>query len=211
MSYKLYLFDFDYTLANSEQGIIMSYRDVLDRHGYTGVTDDDIRRTIGYPVPDSFTMMTGVIDPGSLEQYRREFKQKADRVMVDNTELYPSTVEVLEQLRERGYQTGIISTKFRYRIEDIIDKFQIAGLFDVVIGGEDVTAHKPDPQGILIATQRLETALLHVLYIGDTILDAMAAENAGVNFAAITTGTTMAAAFKAYPHVKIMKDLKELL
>ena len=32
-SYQAYLFDFDYTLANSSKGIVMCYRNVLERHG----------------------------------------------------------------------------------------------------------------------------------------------------------------------------------
>ena len=38
-----------------------------------------------------------------------------------------------------------------------------------------------------------------------------AAQNAGTDFAAVTTGTTTAAEFKSFPHVKIMKSLAELI
>ena len=54
MTYSVYLFDFDYTLADSERGIVGCYRHVLELHGHTGVTDYAIRRTIGHPVTDSF-------------------------------------------------------------------------------------------------------------------------------------------------------------
>lgn len=33
-SYQAYLFDFDYTLADSSKGIVMCYRNVLERHGF---------------------------------------------------------------------------------------------------------------------------------------------------------------------------------
>lgn len=45
--YKVYLFDFDYTLADSSRGIVMCFRNVLERHQHTGITDDEIKRTIG--------------------------------------------------------------------------------------------------------------------------------------------------------------------
>ena len=44
--YKVYLFDFDYTLADSSRGIVMCFRNVLERHQHTGITDDEIKRTI---------------------------------------------------------------------------------------------------------------------------------------------------------------------
>ena len=38
-SYQAYLFDFDYTLADSSKGIVMCYRNVLERHGFHQVDD----------------------------------------------------------------------------------------------------------------------------------------------------------------------------
>ena len=43
MNYTTYLFDFDYTFADSSRGIVTCFRNVLTRHGYTEVTDDDIK------------------------------------------------------------------------------------------------------------------------------------------------------------------------
>ena len=60
MSYNTYLFDFDYTLCDSSEGIIMSYQHVLHSHGYHDVSDDTIRLTIGKTLVDSFSIMTGV-------------------------------------------------------------------------------------------------------------------------------------------------------
>lgn len=47
MNYKTYLFDFDYTLADSSRGIVKCFRIVLTRHQYLTVTDEAIKRTIG--------------------------------------------------------------------------------------------------------------------------------------------------------------------
>lgn len=46
MNYKTYLFDFDYTLADSSRGIVKCFRIVLTRHQYLTVTDEAIKRTI---------------------------------------------------------------------------------------------------------------------------------------------------------------------
>ena len=57
MNYTTYLFDFDYTLADSSRGIVTCFRNVLNRHGYTQPTDDDIKRTIGKTLEDSFSIL----------------------------------------------------------------------------------------------------------------------------------------------------------
>jgi phosphoglycolate phosphatase len=209
--YCVYLFDFDYTLADPERAVIACYRDVLDRHGHTSASDDDICRTVGYPVTDSFTMLTGITDDVTLRQYYKEFRNKADEVMAAYTALYPETIPVFRGLRVRGIKTGIISTKFRYRIEDILERHSASGLADLIIGGEDVIRPKPDPQGIFLAIERLGAQKTDVLYIGDSLVDANAAKNAGVDFAAVTTGTTTAEDFAGLPYVRIMKDLNELM
>ena len=66
MSYQVYLFDFDYTLADSSRGIVMCFRHVLERNGYADVTDEAIRRTIGKTLEESFSILTGVTDPDRL-------------------------------------------------------------------------------------------------------------------------------------------------
>ncbi len=55
MNYKTYLFDFDYTLADSSRGIVKCFRIVLTRHQYLTVTDEAIKRTIGKTLEESFS------------------------------------------------------------------------------------------------------------------------------------------------------------
>ena len=78
MNYTTYLFDFDYTLADSSRGIVTCFRNVLTRHGYTEVTDDDIKRTIGKTLEDSFSILTGVTDAGQLAGFKAEYRKEAE-------------------------------------------------------------------------------------------------------------------------------------
>ena len=57
MNYKTYLFDFDYTLADSSRGIVKCFRIVLTRHQYLTVTDEAIKRTIGKTLEESFSIL----------------------------------------------------------------------------------------------------------------------------------------------------------
>lgn len=88
MNYTTYLFDFDYTLADSSRGIVTCFRNVLTRHGYTEVTDDDIKRTIGKTLEDSFSILTGVTDAGQLAGFKAEYRKEADTHMTVNTVLF---------------------------------------------------------------------------------------------------------------------------
>lgn len=211
MSYQVYLFDFDYTLADSSRGITLCFRHVLERNGYAGVTDEAIRRTIGKTLEESFSILTGVTAPDRLAAFKAEYRREADVYMTPNTRLFPETLRVLRTLKERGAKIGIISTKYRFRIHDTLDQHLPADFLDIVVGGEDVSRAKPDPEGLLYAIRQLGVKKKHVLYIGDSTVDAETAQAAGVDFAGVTHGVTTADELAAYPHRRIMDSLTELL
>ena len=210
MKYKVVLFDFDYTLANSEKGILMCFRHVLNAHGYENICDEAIKKTIGMTLQNAFKELTGIEEEMTLEAYRREYIQKADEVMTPNTKLYPETLPALENLREAGIQIGIISTKLRYRIEATFELYEIQNWIDIIVGSEDVKTHKPSPEGLLYAIEALGVRKEEVLYVGDNIIDAKTAQNAGVDFVAVTTGTNSAEDFRDYPCRKVISNLSFL-
>ena len=102
MEYKTYLFDFDYTLADSSRGIVICFRNVLTRHGHTDITDESIKRTIGKTLEDSFSILTGITDKNTLISYKKEYVKEADIHMTANTKFFPETVAVLKALKKRG-------------------------------------------------------------------------------------------------------------
>lgn len=209
--YHTYLFDFDYTLADSSKGIVICFRNVLERHRHTGISDEQIKRTIGKTLVDSFSILTGIGDEAILEEYRKEYVKEADRFMTANTRLFPETVSVLQALKEKGANIGIISTKYRYRIMELAKDTVPEGIIDLIVGGEDVKTAKPSPEGVFLALENIGTDKDTTLYIGDSIVDAETAQAAGMDFAGVLHGATTAEELEAYPHVAIMKDLTELL
>ena len=211
MNYTTYLFDFDYTLADSSRGIVTCFRNVLTRHGYTEVTDDDIKRTIGKTLEDSFSILTGVTDAGQLAGFKAEYLKEADTHMTVNTVLFLETKSVLTALKDSGTRIGIISTKYRFRIKELLDQHFPEDFMDIIVGGEDVKAAKPSPEGLLLAIKQLHANKAETLYIGDSTVDAETAQAAGVDFAGVTHGVTTAKELEKYPHWKIMSTLDELL
>ncbi|MBQ6747528.1 MAG: HAD-IA family hydrolase [Bacteroidaceae bacterium] len=205
--YVYYLFDFDLTLADSSRGIVMCFTHVLQRHGYNDVTELQIKRTIGKTLEDSFAILTGITDPAQLADLKQEYTKEADIYMNDNTVLFPETVSVLTQLKEQGAKLAIISTKYRYRIQAVIDKYFPKDFIDVIIGGEDVKRPKPHPQGVKAALKKLKAQKATALYVGDSTVDAETAWKAGVDFCGVLNGLTTYQELAAYPHRKILNDL----
>lgn len=209
--YTTFLFDFDYTLADSSRGIIHCYQAVLHNHGFHNVDDQRIKRTIGKTLEESFTLLTGITSADTLAALRKEYVGHADKHMTAMTRLFPETLGVLTALKREGARIGIISTKYRYRILELLEQVLSEPLIDIIVGGEDVLTHKPSPEGLLMAIDRLGVQPHEVLYIGDSTADAAAAQAGKVDFMGVLHGETTFDELDAYPNIGIHPDLNALL
>jgi phosphoglycolate phosphatase len=210
MKYLAAIFDFDYTLGDSTDGIITCVNDALARMNVPASPADEIRKTIGLTLPEMFMRLTGVQDAGQGTQFFRLFMEKADEVMTGSTELFPDTVPLLSWLKQNGVKTGIVTTKFHYRITAVLEKFGVQELVDVIVGYEDVQNPKPHPEALLLAVKTLGVPKDKVIYVGDSLVDAKITQNAQIDFIAVTSGTTKAEQFAGYPHRAIAGSLQEI-
>ncbi|MBQ8119092.1 MAG: HAD-IA family hydrolase [Lachnospiraceae bacterium] len=211
MAYKALLFDFDYTLGDSTNGIVLSVNYALVKLGHLQKSVEDIRKTIGLSLKDTYFALTGGNNINEAMLFSKHFKEKADEVMVDNTELYLNVKEILSCLRFHGCKTGIVTTKFHYRIQQILQKCQVPDLVDLIVGAEDVQIEKPNPEGLLLAVEQLGIRKEEVLYVGDSLVDAQTAQNAGISFAGVLTGTTTRGEFEDYPNLYIGDTVAEIV
>ena len=105
---------------------------------------------------------------------------------------------------------GIVSTKRSDTLEIILQRYDVLKDLEFVIGSDRVKKHKPDPEGLNVAMGLLGVSREELLFCGDTVIDAGAAKNAGVDFAAVLNGTTTAEKFADWPCVHISPDLWDL-
>jgi len=188
VSVRAVLFDFDFTLGDSADAIVHCARAAFTDMGLAPAEPLAIRRTIGLTLQESFRVLTGEPASGPADEYTRRYVAHADRVMTGMTTVYEPAAAVLATMRTRGVRTAIVSTKYRYRIESILEHTGLAGAVDVIVGGEDVTRHKPDPEGLQRALGGLGVAGTEALYVGDHPVDGHAAARAGVRFVRVLTG-----------------------
>jgi phosphoglycolate phosphatase len=211
MKLRAILFDFDFTLADSTAGAVECANHALVRCGYPAAEREAIRRCVAYPLPEVFSRLTGVDgDPAATAAFAQAFIARADEVMAPLTSLYPGVVEAVAQLRRENYRTAIVSTKFRYRIEAILANHDAGDLFDAIIGGEDVSRHKPHPEPLERALTRLALQPAQVVYVGDHPVDAQAAQAAGIAFVALLSGAAREEEFDGLPRRGMLTSLGQL-
>ena len=204
------LFDFDYTLADSSSAIVKCANHALAGLGFEVVSPHAIHRTIGLSLADTFVALVGEQHRPREAEFRVLWRELSNQIMADETYMLPDVVETLVLFRERGLKLGIVSTKFRSKIEKVLLREGITELFDAVVGGDDVPRHKPHPDGIYKALNHLNSIPHKTVYVGDSAVDAMAAASAELQFIAVLSGVTEVSEFAAYKPRAIIRCLKEL-
>ena len=208
---KAVLFDFDFTLADSSVGIIACVNYALTKIGLPESPREDILETVGLYIPEALVALVGEEYRPRGQEFFGYFTEKADEVMVEGTIIYPGAFKVIPALSELGYQVGIVSTKYRYRIESMMARDGLLDSVSLIIGGEDVARHKPDPEGLILAASRLGLGIGDCVYVGDSHVDAGAAQSAGTPFVGVLSGTTTAETFERYPSVAVLPGVEGLV
>jgi phosphoglycolate phosphatase len=204
------IFDFDLTLADSREGVTECVSYALRELGLPPAEPEAIHRTVGLSLPRTLEVLTGTVRHPLTGEFVRRFAERADQVMAQGTTVFPEVREVIAALRARELRTAVVSTKFRYRIEGILGRDGLLHEFDAIVGGEDVTNHKPDPEGLLLATAELALPTPLVVYVGDHPVDAEAAHRAGIRFIGVLSGPSAREEFTAHPVDQFLESLGEL-
>lgn len=180
--YKLVLFDMDGTIANTDEMVVLSFLELFDKYGKgRRPTREELYYFSGPPL---FESLKKLFPDGDMDLLFKEFykisKPKYDEVVVT----YPNARKVIENFKKHGIKLGVVTNKKHDMSMYCLDIIGLYDLFDIVIGYEDVTKMKPDPEGILTAMARLGIQdNKDVLYVGDNPIDCYAGANANVDVA----------------------------
>ena len=208
-NYDAYIFDFDYTLADATDPVVGSFLYALEKMNLQKSSRQDIINTIGIPIGESYTILTGDDSEEGIELFKKYQKEKSDEITVPNTVFIGDAKEVLQILKNRGKKIGIVSSRWGQRINDIFENLNSRELIDFIIGTEHVENYKPNPEGLFKMIDMMDAK--NPLYIGDSYIDAQAAQNAKIDFVGVTTGTTSREKLESYPHIAVLDDLKDIL
>ncbi|MFR2387515.1 HAD-IA family hydrolase [Intestinibacter bartlettii] len=208
-NYDAYIFDFDYTLADATEPVVGSFLYALEKMNLQKSSRQDIINTIGIPIGESYTILTGDDSEEGIELFKKYQKEKSDEITVPNTVFIGDAKEVLQILKNRGKKIGIVSSRWGQRINDIFENLNSRELIDFIIGTEHVENYKPNPEGLFKMIDMMDAK--NPLYIGDSYIDAQAAQNAKIDFVGVTTGTTSREKLESYPHVAVLDNLKDIL
>tara|TARA_B100000780_G_scaffold119012_1_gene83517 strand:+ start:1461 stop:2111 length:651 start_codon:yes stop_codon:yes gene_type:complete len=179
------VFDLDGTLIDSAPDIHLAVNLMLAEQNLAPLGLASVISFIGNGVPNlvRLVMEARAIDLQQHDTWVAAMGHHYGLVNGQMTKLYPGVRGVLEHLQRDGHTLALCTNKPLIPAQQIVAKFDLAPLFDQIIGGDSLPQRKPDP-AMLMACLPDGSGL----YVGDSEVDAETADRAGVGFALFTEG-----------------------
>ncbi|MET1033489.1 MAG: HAD family hydrolase [Candidatus Saccharimonadales bacterium] len=171
---KYILLDWDGNLAKTLDVWLRVLRTVFEKRGIH-LTDEEIASSFG--AFNQYAKAWGVQDVDvAAEEADALAKQK-----LPDVELYPDALEVLAALHVSDRKLALITTSPHRNVQHLLEKYDITRYFDIIIAGDDVQNHKPHPEPLEKALEKLGGNKSEAIMIGDSDKDLGAAQNAGID------------------------------
>lgn len=188
MKYEAVIFDLDGTLTDTLGDLKNSVNHAMREFGFPERTLDEVRSFVGngvkrlvdLSVPENTDSETAA---KSLAVFKEYYKNNS----LVETKPYDGIIPMLENLKNNGIKTAVVTNKMHEAAENIVSNF-FGKLIDSTLGQVDGVAQKPQPDGIYSVIEKLGVSKEKAVYVGDSEVDCITAKNAGIPCIGVTWG-----------------------
>lgn len=202
MKYKYVFFDFDGTLADTEEVNFVIYQKLAEKYNLRNLTIDElghIKKMSAKELMEYVELKKRYL-PFMLKRGKKLLKQDIKNVRLCKENI----LEVVKQLKEMGIKTAIITTNSKTNVKIFLEQYN-ANIFDFISStsmfGKEAKIKK------IIKKEKLNKS--DVLYVGDEIRDIHAANHAGIDIASVAWGYNTVESLKKHkPNYLIYEPLE---
>ncbi|MBK0403477.1 HAD-IA family hydrolase [Adhaeribacter sp. BT258] len=175
------IFDFDGTLADSKEAALTALNQIADRHRYKRIAPEALETLRKLPITERCKLLGWPVYklPLLATELYGLYKKS-----IHTVKLFPGIREMLEALRENGYETAIISSNSEQNIREFLQASELPFIQHVIcsnnIFGKDKSIKK------FLKTHLLQPS--EVLYVGDELRDLTACRKCRVKMIWVSWG-----------------------
>ena len=197
---KAILFDLDGTLIDTTELILYCFNHAWETICGRTHPREVFVATMGIPLKDAMRSLLGATDGlkpeqigelrsnGFLESLVREYRScnaaNHDRL----ARPFPGMDLVVAKLHDPGYSLGVVTSKSREFGQRGLCLCALWEFMDIFISMDDTSIHKPRPEPLLLALEKLQVGSHHAVYVGDSRHDMQAGRAAGMRTVAALWG-----------------------
>jgi HAD superfamily hydrolase (TIGR01509 family) len=180
------LFDFDGTLADTENVHVAAWQRALARMGWE-LPDEAASRAA--EIDDRYFLQElfgrRKIEGADIDGWIRVKQEVAELMLADAPRLYDGVVELVGALRKKGVRLAVVTTTWRRNVEVVLKASGLVEAFDIIVAKEDVAATKPSPDGYDQALRRLKVTAKSAVALEDSPTGLASARAAGIDAVAV--------------------------
>jgi pyrophosphatase PpaX len=184
MRYPTVLFDLDGTLIDSGEIILSSFRHATQTVLEREIPDEVLAAAVG---GSNIYDQMRAFDEERVEELVRVYREH-NEPLHDDLVAFEGIERVLERLKSEGRQLGIVTAKRRLTVDLAFAILPLERYFDAVVTAEQTEHHKPHPEPVLTALERLGSEPADAAFVGDSPFDMGAGKAAGVFTVAVSWG-----------------------
>ena len=193
---KAFIFDIGGTLVKTDDVLINTIRLVLKQNNLELINKDKVINVFG---KNTHTLIktavelsySGVGIDEKIKKCWESFKFIFPKKVVSNFKNFPTVVNTLKLLKNKGIKLAILSGFNKVEADLILKEMGLLQFFDAIITVDDTKEPRPSPEGLLLAIKKLgfdKSGLKYCIYVGDTVADIQMAKNAKKRVVCVRTG-----------------------
>jgi len=183
---KAIIWDMDGVIADTAPYHFEAWQQVFKKRG-VDFTGDDFRRNFGQRNDTIIrNVLGGGLSPSEIDTIAGEKEENFRQRVRQNIKPLPGAVKLIKSLKEHGFSLALASSAPMENIRLIMRGLGINNCFHTIVSGGEVKEGKPNPQGFLLAAEKLEVAPGNCIVIEDAVAGVAAAKRAGMRCLAVT-------------------------
>jgi HAD superfamily hydrolase (TIGR01509 family) len=187
MRFKVVILDWDATLVESLEPHFEAYGLAAEKLGMR-IDMKKIRYAAGMTAPE----IVRTIFPVKDEEQIKEIVMLKDEIFRDElwkqVKAFPGAQEMLDTLKSKTI-LAIATSSSILNVTPVMDKLQWKEYFSTIMAREHIKKGKPDPEILLKVCEKVGVKPVDAVYVGDSVHDMAAAEDAGMISIGVPTGT----------------------
>ena len=209
--YKTFIFDLDGTLLDTLDDLTDAVNAALDAFGLPLRTKTEVCAFVGNGIVKLIERAIGY-EHERFAEILEAFKSYYKAHCADKTKPYAGIMPLLQDLKDRGAQTAVVSNKADFAVKQLAKEY-FGGLLEDAVGENEAAgiSKKPAPDSVLSVMEKLGAEKETTVYIGDSEVDIQTAENAGVDCISVTWGFRTEKFLKDNGAVKLINRPSEIL
>lgn len=201
--YKLLIFDWDGTLADSVGRIVEAMHVASDRSNFARRDDFAVKGIIGLGLPEAIRTLYPEIDDEQLIAFRQHYADCYIALEAEPSPLFAGVVQSLDAFRAEGYRLAVATGKARRGLDRVLRAHGWEDYFDITRAADE-TASKPHPLMLEQILAHCDVRPEQALMVGDSSFDLLMARNTGMDSVAVSYGAQSLEALRAFePRIAI--------